>query len=239
MSFDLFIYLASIALIYVYGRFAIHMATPIFHYFLVEPFDWQKQVEKPRIFLHLTGLGFMHLMVYSNSSLENKGILIQVIIWLTFILGFLFCQFTWTEKFQNTFVPKVTRSSAEFSQNFNISISDLQLIQLYNELVRFDLLNQDLTALEDFRNVLLKDWKEHNSKLHLKMDGPSCREFFKQLAQTFPSNSLTLIDFFVRSKLIVRPDGKDYKYNTVKNAPTRTPVSKHHETLNNIFKELK
>ncbi|MGI0107987.1 hypothetical protein [Salinimicrobium sp. WS361] len=238
MSFDLFIYLASIALIYVYGRFVIHIAIPIFHYFLVEPFDWQKQVEKPRIFLHLTGLSFMHLMVYSNSSLENKGILIQVIIWLTFILGFLFCQFTWTEKFQNTFVPKVTRSTAESSQNFNISISDLQLIQLYNELVRFDLLNQDLTALEDFRNVLLKDWKEHNSKLHLKMDGPSGREFFEQLAQTFPNNSLSLIDFFDRSKLIVRPDGKRYKYNTIKNAPTRSSQSKKHFELRQIFSKI-
>lgn len=238
MSFDLFIYLASIILIYVYGRFAIHMAIPIFHYFLVEPFEWQKQVEKPRIFLHLMGLGFMHLMVYSNSSIESKGILIQVIIWLTFILGFLFCQFTWTEKFQNTFVPKVTRSTAESSQNFNISISDLQLIQLYNELVRFDLLNQDLTALEDFRKVLLKDWKEHNSKLHLKMDGPSCREFFEQLVQTFPNNSLTLIDFFDRSKLIVRPDGKRYKYNTIKNAPTRSSQSKKHFELKQIFSKI-
>ena len=70
------------------------------------------------------------------------------------------------------------------------------------------------------------------------MDGPSCREFFEQLVQTFPNNSLTLIDFFDRSKLIVRPDGKRYKYNTIKNAPTRSSQSKKHFELKQIFSKI-
>ena len=152
--------------------------------------------------------------------------------------GFLFCQLPWTEKFENTFVPKVTMSTAKSSENFNISISDLQLIQLYNELVRFDLIIQDLTSLEDFRNVFLRIGREHNSKLHLKMDGPSCREFFEQLAQNFPSNTLKLKDLFITSGLILRPDGKKYNYNTLKNAPIRSQVSKNHEALVHIFKKL-
>ncbi|NJY64157.1 hypothetical protein HC174_15550 [Salinimicrobium sp. CDJ15-81-2] len=105
--------------------------------------------------------------------------------------------------------------------------------------MRYDLVQQDKTSFLDFKNVFTQDWNSHRSKIYLKMDGPSCREFFEQLAQTFPSNSLTLIDFFDRSQLIVRPDGKSYKYNTIKNAPTRTPVSKHHEKLINIFNKLK
>jgi hypothetical protein len=238
MNFDLFLYLTSLAFIFIYGRLAIHFAPKIFCYFLNEPIDWQKQLEKPRIFLHLIGLGFMHLIVYSNSSLENTGLLIRLISWLTFILGFLTCQFTWTKKFEDTFAPQLTRSTAKASENFNLSISDLQLRQLYNELVRFDLLNHDLTSLEDFRNVLLKDWNEHDSRLHLKMDGPSCREFYDYLTRTYPKNNMTLKNLFITSRLVLRLDGKTYNYNTLKNAPTRTAVSKHNKTLVKIFEKL-
>ncbi|MDT0690330.1 hypothetical protein RM549_11075 [Salegentibacter sp. F188] len=238
MSFDLFPYLTSIAFIYIYGRLANHFAPKIYCYFLNESIVWQKQIEKPRIFLHLIGLSFMHLMVYSNSSIEITGLLIQFITWLTFILGFFACQFTWTKKFEATFTPQLKRSTARSSENFNLSISDLQLIQLYNELVRFDLLNQDLTTVEDFNNVLLKDWKEHNSKLHLKMDGPSCREFYEYFIRTYPNNSLTMKNLFVTSKLVLRADGKSYNYNTIKNAPIRTAVSKHNESLIKIFRKL-
>lgn len=239
MKIDLFQYLASLGFIYTYGLLAIHFAPKLFCYFFNEPIAWQQQVEKPRIFLHLIGLGFMHLMIYSHSSLENTGLLIQLIKGLTFILGFLACQFTWTKKLEDTFAPQFKRSTAKSSENFNLSISDLQLNQLYKELVRFDLLNQDLTSLEDFRNVLLKDWREHNSKLHFKMDGPTCREFYEYLIRTYPNNTLTMKKLFVTSKLVLRPDGKSYNYNTIKNAPTRTRVSKHNETLINIFQKLR
>ncbi|MDT0648450.1 hypothetical protein RM545_17315, partial [Zunongwangia sp. F260] len=214
MSFDLFPYLTSIAFIFIYGRLANHFAPKVFGYFLNETIAWQQHLEKPRIFLHSIGLGFMNLMVYSNSSLEKTGLLIQFIVWLTFILGFLACQFTWTKKFEDTFAPQLKKPTAKSSENFNLSISDLQLIQLYNELVRFDLLNQDLTTVEDFKYVLLKDWKEHHSKLHLKMDGPSCREFYDYLIRTYPNNTLTMKSLFITSKLVLRPDGKSYNYNT-------------------------
>ena len=238
MKIDLIQYLASLGFIYTYGRLAIHFAPKLFCYFFNEPIAWQQQVEKPRIFLQLIGLSFMHLMAHSYSSIENKGVLIQLITWLTFILGFLACQFTWNKKFEYTFAPHVKRSTAKSFKNFNLSISDLQLSQLYNELVRFDLINQDLTSLEDFRNVLLKDWREHNSRLHFKMDGPTCREFYEYLIRTYPNNSLTMKNLFVTSKLVLRPDGKSYNYNTLKNAPIRTPVSKNNQTLINIFKKL-
>jgi hypothetical protein len=238
MKIDLFQYLANLSFIYTYGRLAIHFAPKLFCYFFNEPIAWQQQVEKPRIFLHLIGLGFMHLMAYANSFLENTGLLIQLILWLTFILGFHACQFTWTKNFEVTFAQQLKGSTAKSSENFNLSISDLQLIQLYNELVRFDLLNQDLTTVEDFKNVMRKDWKEHNSKLHLKMDGPSCREFYEYLVKTFPSNTLTLKGFFNSSQLVLRPDGNTYKYNTVKNAPTRSNYSKRHADLNKIFQKF-
>ncbi|MDT0644550.1 hypothetical protein RM553_17045 [Zunongwangia sp. F363] len=238
MSFDLFPYLASIAFIYTYGQLALHFAPKIFYYFLNEPFAWQKQVEKPRIFLHLIGLSYMYLMVYSYSSLGNRGIFIQLITWLAFILGFFSCYFTWTEKFQVSFQSQLKKNATRSSENFNLSISDSQLGGLYNEMIRHELIDQDRTTVEDFKNVLLKDWKSHDSKLHFKMDGPSCREFYDHLTKKFPNNTLTLKNLFINSGLIFRPDGKKYNYNTLKNAPTRTHVSKQHEVIINIFQKL-
>ena len=103
-------------------------------------------------------------------------------------------------------------------------------------MVRFDLIDLEATSLIDFKNVLLKDWDSHNSKIHLKMDGPSCREFYEYFKKAFPNNSITLKNLFKSSGLIVRPDGKGYNYHTLKNAPTRSPISKQHEVLIMIFK---
>lgn len=238
MKFDLFTYLTSVAFIYVYGRLAIHFAPNIFYYFLNSSSNFQGQIEKPRLFFHLFGLSFMHLMVASSQNYILREFLYQLILLMAFLLGVFFCHIAWTEKFKYSFVPQLKQTTAKSFKNFKISISDPQLIQLYNELVRFDLLNQDLTSVEDFKNVLLKNWNEHNSKLHLKMDGPSCREFYEYLSSTFPSNTMTIKNLFITSGLVLRPDGKTYNYNTLKNAPTRTPVSKHNETLVNIFKKL-
>ena len=237
MNFNLFPYLTSIAFIFIYGRLAIHFAPKVFGYFINETIPWQQHLEKPRIFLHFIGLSLMHLMIYSSSSLET-GFPIKLITWLTFILGFSACQFTWTKKFKDTFAPQLKRSTAKSSENFNLSISDIQITQLYNEMIRHDLINQDATSLEDFKKVLLEDWTSHRSKLHLEMDGPSSREFYDYLSRTYPKNTMTLKNFFVVSGVVLRPDGKTYNYNTIKNAPTRTPVSKGNETLVSIFSKI-
>lgn len=105
-------------------------------------------------------------------------------------------------------------------------------------MVRFDLIDQEATSLNDFKNVLLQDWDSHRSKIHLNMDGPSCREFFDYFIHTFPKNSITLKNLFFTSGLILRPDGKRYNYNTLKNAPTRTPISKKHDALKLIFQKF-
>ena len=238
MKFDLFTYLTSVAFIYVYGRLAIHFAPVIFSYFLNSPSAFQSQVEKPRLLFHLTGLSIMHLMYASSETYITKTFLFQVFILMVFILGIFFCQISWTKKFVYSFIPQVKKAADRSSENFNLSISEPQLTQLYDELVRFDLLNQDFTSIEDFKNVLLKNWNEHDSKLHLKMDGPSCREFYDYLSRTYPKNTMTLKNFFVASGVVLRPDGKTYNYNTIKNAPTRTPVSKGNETLVSIFSKI-
>ncbi len=238
MIFDLFTYLTSLAFIYTYGRLAIHFAPGLLNYFLNEPIQRQKQLEKPRILFHLVGLFFMHLMDSSYSSVQNGNIALQLISSVVFMLGFLVCQFSWTEKFRRSLLAPINNSIKKPHENFNLRISESQITELYNEMKKYELLDQDKTSLEDFKNVLLENWAGHQSKLYLNMDGPSCREFYDYLVKTFPASTLTLKNFFNSSKLVLRPDGKAYKYNTIKNAPTRSTFSKRHADLNLIFQKF-
>lgn len=224
---------------YIYGKILLHYGLNGINYMLNQKYIWKTKLEKPRILFLLVGLGFMHLMIYVNQTIANQDYFSLSITTIVFSLAFFFSHLPWTKKFENFFTKKMDSHTPQASKNFELRISQLQTEQLYNELVRYDLVQQDKTSFSDFKNVFTKDWDSHSSKVYLKMDGPSCREFFEQLAQNFPNNSLTLVDFFVRSKLVVRPDGRLYKYNTIKNAPTRTPISKHHEVLTSIFQNLK
>lgn len=238
MNFDIFKYLSNLAFIFIYSRLAIHYAPAIFFYFINSNSATIGYLEKPRILFHLIGLSFMHLMYSFQQTYKGSDISIQLLTFLVFSLGLFFCIISWGEKFNSSFLEKPKIKAARPINNFNLSISDFQINQLYNDMVRFDLLDQEETSIEDFKNVLLNDWNSHGSKLHLKMDGPSCREFYDYLKKTFPNNSMTLKNLFKSSKLIVRPDGKGYNYHTLKNAPTRSPISKQHEALKVIFKNF-
>lgn len=239
MKFDLFQYMFALGTFYIYGRILLHYGLNGINFMLNQKFIWKAKLEKPRILFLLVGLVFMHLMIHVNQTVSSQDYFTLSITILVFSLAFFLSHLPWTKRFESFFTKKMDLLTQQASKNFEIRISELQMNQLYNELVRYDLVQQDKTSFLDFTNVFTQDWNSHSSRIYLKMDGPSCREFFEQLVQTFPSNSLTLIDFFERSKLVVRPDGKAYKYSTIKNAPTRTPVSKHHEILINIFDKLK
>lgn len=180
----------------------------------------------------------MHLMFSFHQTNESSDISLHLLALIVFSLGVFFCLISWGEKFKFTFSKKVKIKADKGINNFNLSISDIQISQLYNEMVRFDLIYQEKTSITDFKNVLLQDWNRHSSKIHLNMDGPSCREFFDHFAKTFPTNLMTLKNVFITSGLVLRPDGKNYNYNTLKNAPTRSPISKMHSTLNSIFEKL-
>jgi len=180
----------------------------------------------------------MHLMFSYHQAFRYWNLSIQVIVYLAFLLGVYFCLISWGEKFKSSFSEKAKIKAEKGINNFNLSIPDFQISWLYYEMARFDLIDQEKTSITDFRNALLQEWNSHNSKIHLNMDGPTCREFFDHLVKTFPNNSMTLKNLFITSGLVFRPDGKKYNYNTLKNAPTRSPISKMHATLTSIFKKL-
>lgn len=200
---------------------------------------WNTKIEKPRILFMGMGLGVMHLAFYSRYTIESDTLIVLAISFLVFLAGFFLSILPWTDKFKNSIQSQKSAGSLKKNKNFNLNISEDQAQKLYHNLMKYDLLNIEKTSLLDFRNVLSKDWDAHNSKIHFNMDGPSSREFYEFLSQTFPKNTMTIKNLFITSDLVLRANGKKYKYNTLKNAHTRTPYSKNNQALNKIFQDLR
>ena len=238
MSFDLFKYLTTLGFIYIYGRLILHYGEMLWAYMMNERILWNIKIERPRILFMGLGLGVMHLAVYSRYTIESDTLLVPAISFLVFLAGLFLSNLPWTEKFKSSMQSQKLASSLKKDKNFNLNISEDQAQKLYHNLMRYDLLNSEKTSLQDFRNVLTKDWGAHNSKIHSNMDGPSAREFYEYLSKTFPRNTMTIKNQIITSELVLRADGKKYKYNTLKNAFTRTPVSKQNEALIDIFRAL-
>ena len=200
---------------------------------------WKSQFEKPRILFLLTGLVFMHLMVYANETLTAGNYLLRIIVIIVFAISLFISHIVWTDRFESNLLTQKKLVHQPEEKNFNLKISDIQIHKLYTELVKYDLVNSNETSILDFKNVLTQNWDSHNSKINFNMDAPSCREFYNCFTKTFPNNTMTIKNVFITSKLVLRPDGKRFNYNTLKNAPTRTPFSKHNEILFSIFEKLK
>lgn len=239
MSFDLFKYLTTLGLIYIYGRLILHYGEMLWAYMMNERILWNIKIERPRILFMGLGLGVMHLAVYSRYSIESDEFLVLGISFLVFLAGFFLSILPWTDKFKNSMQSQKPAGSLKKDKNFNLNISEDQAQKLYHNLMRYDLLNSEKTSLQDFRNVLIKDWDAHNSKIHFNMDGPSSREFYEFLSESYPHCTMNMKDLFVKSGLVFRADGKKYNYNTLKNAHTRTPYSKNNQALNKIFQDLR
>lgn len=238
MSFDLFPYLASLCIIYIYCRLAIHYLPFTFKYFLGTNFKFIQTIEKPRILFHILGLSFMHLMLEYHQIDQYNNIIIEIITYITFTIGFYICILSWGERFLSTFSTRVKTQAIDSTFNFNIIAPKQYLLKLFNEMVRNELIIQEKTSFKDFYAVLTNDWNSHESKIYLNLDGPSCREFYDNFIQAFPNNSLTLKKFFIQSGKVFRPDGKKYNYNTIKNALTRTQSSKKSQVIDTIFRTL-
>ncbi|MBZ9631376.1 hypothetical protein LB465_11350 [Salegentibacter sp. LM13S] len=238
MNFDLFKYLTTLGFIYIYGRLVLHYGSFFLSFMLDNEMDWISKIEKPRILFLVLGLGLMHLSVFSSYAIESDNFLVVAISFLVFLAGFFLSVLPWTDKFKNSMQSQKPAGSLKKDKNFNLVISEGQIQKLYHNLMRYDLLNSEKTSLLDFQKVLTENWETHNSKIHFNMDGASCREFYDYFTQTFPENSLTMKNFFETSKLVIRSDGKPYKYNTIKSAPLKTVSSKENDRLNKIFQEL-
>ena len=203
-----------------------------------EPIRWDKYVEKPRLVFYATGLILMHTSYLSILEYENSPTSFYFIGNCSMFLGgILISQITWSKRFKNVFIPKI-QEKLKKRNNFSLSATNDQLIEIYSGLVNYDMILTERTNKNDFITVFMEDWYTHKSKIHFKLDAPSCREFYELFKVAFPKNSMSVIDFFKRSDTIHREDGKPYKYSTVKDAKSRTPISKKSEELITIFSRL-
>ncbi len=231
-------YFLRLCFAYVYLRLVIPYILFFLRYMFNERVGWDKYVEKPRLVFYGLGLALMHGSY--NTFFEPVAIwpaFFNVLNWFVFIGGILLTQSTWTKRFKRVFIPKI-KEKLKRKKNFNISVTDDQLKNLYNGLVRYAMIVIDQTKKDDFIKVFTEDWNTHNSKIHFKLDAPSCREFYELFKTHFPNNSITLIDFIERSDTIRKEDGTPYIYSTVKDAKSRTPISKRSNDLKDIFANL-
>ena len=215
-------------LLYPYGVLLVHFV-------FTEPLKWNKYVEKPRLFFH--GLGLM-LMHFSISTIDQYWQEPQSFFFISsfsvFLFGLFMTQITWSGKFKRIVIPKI-KDKLKSYKNFNISITESQLAKLYDNMVRYDMVIIDKTSKDDFIKCFLEDWDEHDTKVHLKLKNPACREFYELFKNTFPKNDLRLIDFVKNSDILRREDGLRYNYDTVRNALTRNRVSRRSEELEAVF----
>lgn len=231
-------YLLQLCFAYVYVRLVIPYSGFFARFMFNERVRWDKYIEKPRLVFYGTGLILMHTS-YSGvlEFLHRPTSFYFIGNCLTFFGGIVVSQLTWTKKFKRVFIP-IIKNRLKSKKNFNVAVTDNQLRNIYNGLVRYDMIILERTAIEDFVKVFTDNWNSHTSKIYFKLDSPSCREFYELFKVHFPINSLTLIDFFKRSDTIRREDGNRYTYNTVKDAKSRTPISKRSDDLKKVFSNL-
>ena len=236
MLYELGTFFYITGFIYVYALLLAHYGKIVLRYFMNENLNWNANIEKPRILVHLIGLSIMHLLFYQFH--RTASTLTLIIETSAFIVAVVFCQISWRPLFLQQFKSEKQTPPTSKLTSFKLQISTAEIRLLYNGLVRYHLINMDKTSLADMKNVLTKSWDEHQSSIYFELDAPSCREFYDFLNKRFPENRLSLKAFFRYSKCIKRPDGELYNYNTIKTATLRTPISKKHEEIAKIFKSL-
>lgn len=80
-------------------------------FMFVAPTNWNKYIDRPRLYFHLIGFTLMIFSFYAIKYLPSTNLLppfvFDMLFFLLFILGGLMCHFTWTNKFKETFIPKI------------------------------------------------------------------------------------------------------------------------------------
>ncbi|TRZ45138.1 hypothetical protein [Robertkochia solimangrovi] len=239
MFYDLTNYLFGAGIIYVGCRLLIQYTYPVVQFVFYDQSLLNTSIEKPRLFLNAVGLTLILPVIFLPLSESNKIFLAGL--YLLYFIGIAICLYSWTRHFEKNMEILKNRSVSKTTtiQNFQIKIEEKELDRIYFQLKRYDLIDIDRTPLNDFKNVLLKNWNQHQSKIQFKMDGPSCREFYEQFKKAFPENELTLKNFFETSGVILRADGKPYKYNSVKSAFSRSGGSKYSNEIKTAFNKIK
>lgn len=74
-----------------------------------------------------------------------------------------------------------SKEKSKIANNYNLDIDNKILYKLYNELERNEFIDAIETSFEQFVEVLKKDWHDHKSVIHLKMDNIQLNFFLLNL----------------------------------------------------------
>lgn len=126
----------------------------LYHYFIwytsymfnerIIGFD--KKVERPRLYLYsvffpiMAAMVFVFLRNYYSGDLFNAVFFSSLWIGL-FIISFLIINFSWGNKFEDNFIPNVTRMIAGRNTGFITSFTPAQLALIFDSLVEYEFLD--------------------------------------------------------------------------------------------------
>ena len=106
--------------------------------------------------------------------------------------------------------------------NFNIKNNHLlDNDNYYNELT-YDFINEDKTSFEDFKNVLLKDFNSHDSKIHFICSNYLAREIVFSFKRKF-KGSINITNAGKSNKFI-SSDGNPISQTNFSNSKTTSDI---------------
>ena len=208
-------------------------------------YQWNKNIDKPRVFflMMLTPIFFfsginLSKVSFSTDFFNLKDLLdyfqlLTYILYLTTFIAIIFIsKYIWSEKFENSFLPLIKKKVKNVSINkHEIQIDDIKLKNIYTELKQYDFINLE-TLFKDFKSAI-NFIENKDIKVVFNIDGPDFRCLFELLKKHNTNNKLEFKSFLLNNKMIVKSDGKSYRYVTLKDSNYSS--SKNNQTLKKIF----
>ena len=107
---------------------------------------FDKKVERPRLYLYSVFFPIMATMVSVFMGKNYTGDIFSGVIlsslWLgVFIISFLIINLAWGNKFEDRFIPNVTKMIASRNNEFKTSFTTSQLAMIFDNLVEYEFMD--------------------------------------------------------------------------------------------------
>ncbi len=218
----------------------------IIQYVFSVKYEWNKKIDKPRIFFFiiLTPIFYFNSLIlieYSvfldffilSNSLDYLKLTIYLLSLIVFVLIVLVSKYIWSKNFEVKLLPKIIGKVKIFNEvKHQIKIDDKKLDFIYFKLKQYDLIHLE-TLLIDFKTAITFIENEDIAVI-FNMNGPDFKCFYELLDDHNTNKKLEFSSFLINNKMIVKANGKNYIYATLKDSKYNS--SKNNKILKDIFK---
>ncbi|AQX09718.1 hypothetical protein [Elizabethkingia ursingii] len=193
--------------------------------------DYNKYIEKPRLFIYIIFFPilflFTSLLKIINASDSFIIQLIQFLIYNSFIfICCLFLGFTWTEKFISKFIPDVEETLQKVYGHK--SLAEEKKHKIFEKFRQFEIIDDDI-ELDNFCSIFLN--------LPLKVNlNYSQLYYFHYLYKARIDAKMDLRKFI---EYFLQKNAKPFDYNTIKKEGSRQKSPKNQEFIEEIFNQIK